>query len=304
MSQTTGCKNGMTLLPGLELVKKNEVVADRYTIHLGDCLNYMRGLATDSVDMVFADPPFNLNKNYASYKDNLPLQQYLDWTYQWLEECVRVLKPSGSIFVYNIPKLLTFTAAKLNELAIFRHWIAWNSGGRPLGKTLQPAHYGILLYSKSKDMKFYDVRAPHKRCRICKEYHTDYGGKEHLRHHFGYLVSDVWDDLHRIRHRKRRIENHPCQLPIPLLERMILMTTDEDDVILDPFAGSGTAAVAAMQLGRRYIGVDIDPEYFEATHEKLQRAQPVQRNGVYLSIYLNKIVSIRDADCEKLHVGV
>ena len=122
--------------------------------------------------MVFADPPFNLKKNYATYKDNLPLHEYLDWTYQWLEEAVRVLQPSGSLFIYNIPKLLTFSAAKLNELAIFRHWIAWNSGGRPLGKTLQPAHYGILLYSKSKDMKYYDVRAPHKRCRSCDQYLT------------------------------------------------------------------------------------------------------------------------------------
>ena len=300
MSRSANNRNSMTILPGLEPALENAAVTDRYTVHLGDCLSYMRGLPTDSVDMVFADPPFNLNKNYASYKDNLPLHQYLDWTYQWLEESIRVLKPTGSIFVYNIPKLLTFTAAKLNELAIFRHWIAWNSGGRPLGKTLQPAHYGILLYSKTKDMKFYDVRAPHKRCRVCKEFHTDYGGKEHLRHPFGYLVSDVWDDLHRIRHRKRRIENHPCRLPVPLLERMILMTTDENDVILDPFCGSGTAAVAAMQLGRRYLGVDIDPQYFAATHEKLQNSHPVQENGAYCSIYLNKIVSIRDVDCERL----
>ena len=140
-------------------------------------------------------------------------------------------------------------------------------------------------------------------CRSCDQYLTDYGGKEHLRHPFGYLVSDVWDDLHRIRHKKRRIENHPCQLPIPLLERMILMTTDEDDVILDPFAGSGTAAVATMQLGRKYIGVDIDPEYFEATHEKLREAQPVQQDDVYLSIYLKRIVTIRDVDCERLRAA-
>ena len=299
MSPLARHRDGMTLLPAREPATANEVVTDRYTVRLGDCLDYLSRLATDSVDMVFADPPFNLKKSYATYKDNLPLPEYLDWTYQWLEECVRVLKPTGSIFVYNIPKLLTFTAARLNELAQFRHWIAWNSGGRPLGKTLQPAHYGILLYSKTRDMKFYDVRAPHKRCRRCAQFLTDYGGKEHLRHHFGYLVSDVWDDLHRVRHRKRRIENHPCQLPVPLLERMILMTTDEDDVILDPFAGSGTAAVAAMQMGRKYVGIDIDPEYFAATHEKLQRALPVQRNGVHLSIYLNKIVTIRDADCER-----
>lgn len=279
---------------------EQEAIAERYAIQRGDCLAYMRGLADESVDMVFADPPFNLKKNYATYRDDLPFQEYLDWTCEWLAECVRVLKPTGSIFVYNIPRLLTYSAARLNELAHFRHWIAWNSGGRPLGKTLQPAPYGILLYSKSRQMKFYDVRAPHKRCRHCDRYLKDYGGKEYMRHPFGALVSDVWDDLHRIRHRKRRIENHPCQLPVPLLERMMLMTTDEDDVILDPFAGSGTAAVAAMQLGRRYIGVDIDREYFAATLDKLRRARPVQRHGVYLSIYLDKIVSIRDKDCERL----
>jgi len=265
-------------------------------VHNVDCLQLMRSMPDESVAMVFADPPFNLNKKYLSYRDNLPFAEYIDWTAEWLREACRILRSDGSIFVYNIPKLLTHTAAILNNLAEFKHWIAWNSNGQPLGKTLQPAHYGILFYAKSKRGKFYDVRAPHKKCRSCQTYLKDYGGKEHLRHQFGYQISDVWDDIHRIRHNRRRIEKHPCQLPAHLIERMALMTTDAGDIVFDPFAGSGPAAVAAKQLGRRYIGAEIDPEYCAAANEKYASAQPVKHNGAYVSIYLDKTVSVRDVD--------
>ena len=92
--------------------------------------------------------PLTWIKKYESYKDKLPLSQYLDWTREWLTEASRILTPGGALFLYNIPKLLTYSSAILNELLDFRHWIAWNSGGKPLGKTLQPAHYGILFYTK------------------------------------------------------------------------------------------------------------------------------------------------------------
>ena len=266
--------------------------------HNLDCVELMRSIPDESVAMVFADPPFNLNKKYASYKDNIPFAQYMAWTGEWLEEACRILKPDGSLFVYNIPKLLTYTAAMLNDMAEFRHWIAWNSNGQPLGKTMQPAHYGILFYTKTRASKFYDVRAPHKVCRVCDAYLKDYGGKERLRHKFGYQVSDVWDDIHRVRHRSKRIDSHPCQLPIHLLERLILMTTDEGDVIFDPFSGGGSAAVAARQMGRRYIGADIDEGYCAATNERLNAAESVKRGDAYVSVHLGKIVSMRDVDIE------
>ena len=265
-------------------------------VHDVDCLELMRLMPTGSMSMVFADPPFNLNKKYTSYKDNLPFAQYMDWTEEWLTEACRILKPDGSIFVYNIPKLLTYTSAILNDLAEFRHWIAWNSNGQPLGKTLQPAHYGILFYTNNRNSKFYDVRAPHKTCRKCSAYLKDYGGKEHLRHEFGYQISDVWDDIHRVRHRSKRIDSHPCQLPIHLIERMILMTTDEDDVIFDPFCGGGSAAIAAKQMGRRYIGADIDKGYCDAASQRMVEAKQVKHGDAYVSVHLRKIVSMRDID--------
>ena len=265
-------------------------------VHNRDCIELMLSMPSDSVNMIFADPPFNLRKKYKSYKDNLSFDEYMEWTEKWLKEACRILKPDGSLFVYNIPKLLIRTAPILNQYAEFRHWIAWNSNGQPLGKTLQPAHYGILFYTKTKNSKFYDVRSPHKVCRSCKEYLKDYGGKKHLRHRFGYQISDVWDDIHRVRHNSKRIDHHPCQLPVYLIERMILMTTDEKDIVVDPFCGGGSAAVASKQMGRRYIGTEIDKDYCLSARQKMHKATPVKNRDAYVSMHLNKVVSMRDID--------
>ena len=239
----------------------------------GDCITVMRQIPNDSVDMTFADPPFNLSKRYGKYKDDKETQDYLDWCYKWSDEMVRITKPTGSIFVHNIPKWLPYFAVHLNEIAYFRHWIAWDAMSNPVGKTLLPAHYGILFYTKSeKDFKFYDLRRPHERCRECKALLKDYGGKKYLLHPFGTLLSDVWRDIHRIRHKKRR-DKHPCQLPEPLLERLILMVTDEGDIVLDPFIGAGTTTLAAKRLGRQYIGIDIDESYVNIAEEKLKEVE-------------------------------
>lgn len=272
------------------------------TVLQGDCLEQLAKIPNDSIDVCFADPPFNLDKKYASYKDSLELDEYLAWCEKWLIELVRITKPSGSILVHNIPRWLTYFSTILNKHAHFRHWIAWDAMSTPLGKTLLPAHYGILFYSKStgKDTKFYEIRAPHEKCRVCDSYLRDYGGKSDQRHPFGYLVSDVWKDIHRIRHSKRR-DPHPCQLPIPLLERLILMTTDAGDVVLDPFLGTGTSAIAAKRLNRHYIGIELSELYVEVANEKLEAEKEQSLFKDYpVSMYLDKIRSIRDIDAKEL----
>jgi len=270
------------------------------TVMIGDCIEILATIEDNSVDMCFADPPFNLEKKYTSYKDQRPATEYLDWCKRWLSELVRITKPSGAIFVHNIPKWLTYYASILNDYAYFRHWISWDAMSNPLGKTLLPAHYGILFYTKKpKAFKFYEIRAPHRRCRYCNSYLKDYGGKKDQMHPFGALVSDVWTDIHRIRHSVRRDE-HPCQLPIPLLERIILMATDENDIVLDPFLGTGTTAIAAKALGRRFIGIDVDPKYGEIARKKLADVKESKYRGYYVSYFLGKILSIRDVDAVKL----
>ena len=269
-------------------------------IILGDCIEILRAIPSDSIDMCFADPPFNLKKKYNSYKDKLQDEEYLAWSKIWIEELVRVTKPTGSIFIHNIPRWLIYFAAILNEKAYFRHWIAWDAMSNPVGKTLLPAHYGILFYTKSqKNFKFYEIRMPHKRCRVCNSYLKDYGGKKEQMHPFGPLVSDVWTDIHRIRHNVRR-DKHPCQLPIHLLERIVLMTTDPGDVVLDPFLGTGTTAIAAKALGRHYIGIEVDPFYKKIAEEKLANVTPSLYKGYYVSFYLGNIQTIRDIDAREM----
>jgi len=271
------------------------------TITQGDCLKLFQDVPDNSIDITFADPPFNLKKKYNSTNDSLLLIEYLKWCECWLSEMVRVTKPSGSIFVHNIPKWLTHFTGILNKIAHFRHWISWDAPTSPMGKTLQPAHYGILFYAKDlKQNKFYEIRYPHKRCRKCNYLHKDYGGKKSGLHPFGPLVSDVWTDIHRIKHNKYRDE-HPCQLPLHLLERVILMSTDKGDVVLDPFSGTGTTALAAKRLGRQYIGFELDPEYVRISKEKIETELPnSQINGIWVSYFLEQIVTLRDIDWIRL----
>ena len=239
----------------------------------------MRKIPDNSIDMTFADPPFNLNKKYGNYKDKKSADDYIQWCELWLTEMVRITKPTGSILVHNIPKWLIYYANHLNKIAIFKHWIAWDSMSMPLGKTLLPAHYGILFYTKiPKGFKFHELRSPHKKCRTCGEMIKDYGGKKSQINPHGTLLSDCWADIHRIRHNTRR-DAHPCQLPEPLLERLVLMTTDENDVVLDPFIGAGTTALAAKRLGRNYIGIDIDPKYKKIVADKIKQINYRSSNG-------------------------
>lgn len=270
-------------------------------IYKGDCLELFKKIPDNTVDMTFADPPFNLKKNYTSYNDSLEFQEYLNWCEKWISEMVRITKPTGSIFLHNIPKWLTYYSIYLNKLANFRHWISWDAPTAPMGNSLQPAHYGILFYTKeAKGSKIYELRQPHKRDRKQGYLLKDYGGKKDLLHPFGPLVSDVWTDIHRIKHNRKR-DLHPCQLPIHLMDRLILMTTDENDIVLDPFSGTGTTAISAKRLGRKYIGFEIDKDYINISLEKLKRTKPNFKIGdSWVSFYLKEIVTIRNIDWEKL----
>ncbi len=267
----------------------------------GDCLELFKDIPDAGIDLTFADPPFNLKKKYNGYKDSLEFQDYLKWCEKWIAEMVRVTKPTGSILLHNIPKWLTYYAFYLNKMADFKHWIAWDAPTAPMGKTLQPSHYGILFYAKDGNKnKFYEIRYPHKRCRKCGYLLKDYGGKKDSMHPFGPLVSDVWSDIHRIKHNKYRDE-HPCQLPVHLLERLILMTTDEGDITLDPFMGTGTTAIAAKRLGRNFIGFELDSNYVEISTSKVSKVVSDSRiENIWVSLFLREIVSIRDVDWSDL----
>ena len=277
--------------------------ASRYENNIlqGDCIELFKSIPDNSVDMTFADPPFNLKKNYRNYRDRLKSQEYLNWCKKWISEMVRVTKPTGSIFVHNIPKWLTYYTIYLNELSYFKHWISWDAPTAPMGKSLQPANYGILFYGKEeKGTKINELRCPHKRDRKQGYLLKDYGGKKDLLHPFGPLISDVWTDIHRIKHNKNR-DSHPCQLPIHLLDRLILLSTDENDIVLDPFLGTGTTTISAKRLGRKYIGFEIDPVYAIISQQKLKAVKSNHKLGkVWVSFYLSDITTIRHKDWDSM----
>jgi len=143
-----------------------------------------------------------------------------------------------------------------------------------------------------------DTRTNAQEKRSCLQ--KNYGGKKSMLHPFGPLVSDVWTDIHRIKHNKFRDE-HPCQLPIHLLERIILMSSDEGDIILDPFSGTGTTALAAKRLGRQYIGFELDENYVKITRQKLDQEKSISKIGDrWVSFYLDEVVTLRDKDWDYL----
>lgn len=271
----------------------------KYTnkIIAGDCIKVMSSIPDNSVDMTFADPPFNLKKKYNGYIDSKDMKEYLNWCQEWIHQMVRITKMTGSILVHNIPRWLTYYTSFLNEISEFRHWISWSAPTSPMGKSLQPAHYGILFYAKDiKQNKCYELRSPHKRDRKSKYLSKDYGGKKAALHPYGPLITDVWTDIHRIKHNKYR-DKHPCQLPIHLLERLILMTTDAGDTVLDPFMGTGTTAVAAKRLGRNYIGIELDSKYVEIAENKLlQELSDSKIGDAWVSIFLKRVATLRDID--------
>ncbi len=128
-----------------------------------DCLKVLPELRDEAIDTVFADPPFNLGKKYReNTNDSLPDDHYIEWCKKWVKECVRVLRPGGSLFVYNLPKWNIPTGAYLNELGMeFRHWISIEiSACLPIPGRLHPSHYSLLYYSKGKPKTFRRIRTP------------------------------------------------------------------------------------------------------------------------------------------------
>ncbi|OLN21332.1 site-specific DNA-methyltransferase [Domibacillus antri] len=230
-------------------------------MYKGDCISLMQTMESNSVDLIFADPPFNLDKQYESgYNDKVSEQEYLQWTEQWLLECVRILKDGGAMFVWNLPKWNTYISTTLNRYLEFRHWIAVDIKYRlPIKNRLYPSHYGLLYYIKgSKPNSFNESRLPLEICRHCAGDIHDYGGYKDKLNEKGINLTDVWDDIPPVRHSKYKTRGSN-ELSLKLLERIISLASNEGDTVFDPFGGSGTTYIASEILKRKWIGIEIGP---------------------------------------------
>jgi len=250
----------------LRFLKKGSPRPD-YSTDLGalffaDSLKVLPLLRDHVVDTVFADPPFNLGKKYGANTDDLrPDNEYVSWCNQWLAECIRIIKPGGALFVYNLPKWNTLLGAFLAEQGMmFRHWIAIEiSACLPIPGRLHPSHYSLLYFTKGKPKIFRRIRTPVLRCRHCGGEVKDYGGHRGALNPKGLTLKDVWTDIPPVRHWKFKSRTRTANaLSTKILDRVIEMSTVPGDLVFDPFGGSGTTFVVCEARGRRWIGAEID----------------------------------------------
>lgn len=256
-------------------------------LYQGDCLDLMRSMDDDSVDLIFADPPFNLNKIYASgINDNLKREHYLAWCEEWIGECIRILKFGGSFFVWNLPKWSTYLAGYLNRHLTFRHWIAVDIKYRlPIASRLYPSHYSLLYYCKGpKPKTFHPDRLPMLVCPSCKADLIDYGGYKDKMNPKGVNLTDVWFDIPPVRHAKYKKRKGANELSIKLMDRIIEMASNEGDLVFDPFGGSGTTYVVSEINRRKWVGIEIGPG-----DDIIRRFKTIQEDETYLNEIRQKL---------------
>ena len=241
-------------------------------LYHADCLDLFPTIPSESIDAIFADPPFNLGKQYGHrVNDSREEDEYLAWCRQWLSECIRVLTPGGSLFVYNLPKWNIPCGAFLQEHLIFRHWIVVDiKFGLPIPGRLYPSHYSLLYYTKGKPKVFNRPRVPILVCRHCGGEIKDYGGHRDKLNPDGLNLTDVWSDIPPVRHRstKNRVGN---ELSIKLLRRVLEISTEPGDLVLDPFGGGGSTYEAAEEMHCHWIGCEIQD--CEPIIRRLKRVQ-------------------------------
>ena len=231
-------------------------------LYRGDCYSLLQTMKSDSIDMVFADPPFNLSKLYPSaINDNLKTEKYLHWCQEWLYQSIRVLKPGGALFVWNLPKWNAALTGFLDSYLTFRHWISVDiKYSLPIPNRLYPAHYSLLYYIKTdKPKTFHPDRLPMQVCPKCFAELKDYGGYKDKMNPRGINLTDIWADIPPVRHAKYKRRTGSNELSLKLLDRIIELSTDKGDRIFDPFGGSGTTYMAAELKKRRWIGCEIGP---------------------------------------------
>ncbi|MBN1954443.1 MAG: site-specific DNA-methyltransferase [Anaerolineae bacterium] len=251
---------------------------NRVTLYLGDCLEFLQTIPDESVQLVVTSPPYNIGKEY---EDVLNIESYIAQQRQVIDECVRVLRPRGSIcwqvgnYVNNgeiIPlDILLYGGFRENGLKL-RNRIIWHFGhGLHCKNRFSGRYETINWFTKSDDYVFNldPVRIPQK-----------YPGKRHFKgpkrgeysgNPKGKNPSDVWN-IPNVKANHVEKTSHPCQFPVALIQRLVLSMTDEGDLVFDPFMGVGTTAVAAVVNGRRAAGAEILERYYDLAVERVRMA--------------------------------
>lgn len=231
-------------------------------IILGDAIDVLAQFEAESVDLIISDPPYNLGKNYGNNHDIKGFDEYLNFSRKWLRLAHRILKPNGTIYVFMGFRFISYLFDILErEIEMFfNNWIVWHyTQGIGRKRGFSPRHDDILMFTKSHEFIFNldNIRVPQKY----------YRERNNMR---GANPGDVWKFSH-VHYCNENRENHPTQKPEGLIERMILASSNEGFVVLDPFLGSGTTLRVCQQLNRKGYGIEINPEYVNMSEARLNR---------------------------------
>ncbi|OIO61734.1 site-specific DNA-methyltransferase [Candidatus Woesearchaeota archaeon CG_4_10_14_0_2_um_filter_33_10] len=243
-------------------------------IYEGDCIELIKKMPDNSVDIIIADPPYNLGKDFGNGSDKwASTKEWVEWSKKWINESCRVLKPTGSIFIYGIHKYLCYLQVYLYEIGMQygRQFIWTYENGWSKYSRSPAAHYEpILWFTKTNRYTYIPIREPYK-------------SKERLKHKIikngkvwkpnpdGRHAGDIWKFpvLAGKRFENERV-NHPTQKPLTITNRIITHFSKEGDLVLVPFAGSGTECVSAKINKRRYVGFEINKEYIKIAQKRLK----------------------------------
>lgn len=242
----------------------------------GDAIEVLaQEIQDNSIDLIFADPPYNIGKNFNGREDKWDSDtDYLNWCYQWIDLCINKLKSNGSFYVMTSTQNMPYFDIYLRKRLTILSRIVWyydSSGVQAKG------YYGslyepILFCVKDKNNYTFNAKdilveaktgAVRKLIDYRKSIPTAYNSKK--------VPGNVWE-MPRVRYRMDEYENHPTQKPVVLLDRIIKASSNENSLILDPFSGTFTTSFVAKQLRRRSIGIEIEEEYVKIGLRRLQIA--------------------------------
>lgn len=259
-------------------------------IWVGDALAWLTTLPTASVDLVFADPPYNIKK--AEWDTFESQQAYVEWSLKWVEQAARVLKPTGTLYICGFSEILADLKLPASRFFAGCRWLVWHYKNKAnLGHDWGRSHESILHFRKSREFTFNvdEVRIPYGDHTLKYPEHpqaetSQYGkngsGKDRLwqPHPKGAKPRDVIEIPTTCNGMGEKTA-HPTQKPEELLRKIVLASSSIGDEVIDPFLGSGTTAVVAEQLKRKWKGCDTSLEYLQWSVERIEsvKDQPIEK---------------------------
>lgn len=256
----------------LQIYKRYRSDSVNGELYLGDALDFLRSLQPESAAIVFLDPPFNLGKQYAGDDNGLddrPPEEYYSWMIEILDESIRALEQGGALYLYHLPSWAIRLGSHLIEKLDFRHWIAISmKSGFVRGDHLYPAHYSLLYFTRGNPAHFTRPRIPPTLCRHCGGVIKDYGGYKSIIEQKGINLSDFWEDISPVRHSNTKLRS-ANQLPMKLLRRVIGISGAPGMMYVDPFAGTGTGIIAALENGLVFKACDIVESNCSLIHRRI-----------------------------------